>query len=48
MEEKFNNISSTLFLPMRGRIYCTENFRHILKDEETLKLKDKFPPEKGS
>ena len=48
MEEKFNNISSTLFVPMRGRIYCTENFPNILKDEEALKLKDKLPPEKGS
>ena len=48
MEDRFNEISNTLFVPMRGRIYATENFPHILKDEEALKLKDKLPPEKGT
>lgn len=48
MVEEFNIISNTLFVPMRGRIYSTENFPNILKDEEALKLKDKLPPEKGT
>ena len=48
MEENFNKISSTLFVPMRGRIYATENFPNLLRDEEALKLKNKLPPEKGN
>lgn len=48
MEKTFNKKSSTLFIPMRGRIYSTENFPNILKDEEALKLKNKIPPEKGN
>lgn len=48
MVEEFNKISNTLFVPMRGRIYSTENFPNILNDEEALKLKDKLPPEKGT
>ena len=48
MEEKFNKISSTLFVPMRGRIYATEKFPHILNDEEAVKLKNKIPPDKGN
>ena len=48
MVEEFNEISNTLFVPMRGRIYATENFPHLLNDKEALKLKDKLPPEKGT
>ena len=45
MTEKFNKISSTLFVPMRGRIYTAQNFPNILTDEMALKLIDKLPPE---
>ncbi|ORX84475.1 O-methyltransferase [Anaeromyces robustus] len=45
--EEFTEVSDTLFIPLRGRIYSTENFPEILKDEEALKIKDKLPPEKG-
>ena len=48
MVEKFNKISETLFVPLRGRIYATEFFPNILKDEEALKIKDKIPLDKGS
>jgi len=45
MVDEFNKISKTLFIPMRGRIYSTEHFPNILKDDIALKLKDKLPPE---
>lgn len=48
MVEKFNKISETLFVPLRGRIYATEFFPNILKDEEALKIKDKITLDKGS
>ena len=48
MVEKFNKISETLFVPLRGRIYATEFFPNILKDAEALKIKDKIPLDKGS
>ena len=40
---KFNKISKTLFVPMMGRIYSSENFPNILYDETALKLKDTLP-----
>ena len=48
MVEEFNKISNTLFVPIKGRIYSTENFPNILNDEEALKLKGKLPPDKGT
>lgn len=48
MVENFNKISKTLFVPMRGRIYASENFPNILKDDAALKLKDKLPPEESA
>lgn len=40
---KFNKISKTLFVPMMGRIYSSENYPNILYDKTALKLKDKLP-----
>lgn len=40
---KFNKISKTLFVPMMGRIYSSENFPNVLYDETALKLKDTLP-----
>ena len=36
-------VESTLFVPMLGRIYASENFPQILYDEWALGLKDKLP-----
>lgn len=36
-------VESTLFVPMLGRIYASENFPQILYDEMALDLKDKLP-----
>jgi len=36
-------IEDTLFVPMLGRIYASENFRSILYDNKALELKDKLP-----
>eukprot|EP00833_Pecoramyces_ruminatium_P013879 jgi/Orpsp1_1/1187911/evm.model.d7180000061071.1 len=46
MAEEFSTVSDTLFIPMKGRIYSTENFPMVLKDEKALSLKDKLPPPK--
>lgn len=40
----FSTIEDTLFVPMLGRIYASENFPHILHDQKALKLKSKLPP----
>lgn len=36
-------IEDTLFVPMLGRIYASENFRRVLFDYKALELKDKLP-----
>lgn len=41
--EKLGTIESTLFVPMLGRIYASENFPKILYDEKALELKEKLP-----
>ena len=39
----FSNVEDTLFVPMLGRIYASEKFPDILKDEKALELKSKLP-----
>lgn len=41
--EKLGTVESTLFVPMLGRIYASENFPKILYDEKALALKEKLP-----
>lgn len=40
---ELNNIEDTLFVPMLGRIYATENFPHILNDQKAVELKSLLP-----
>lgn len=40
---EFSTVEDTLFVPMLGRIYCSEHFPHILMDQKALDLKDKLP-----
>ena len=40
---EFSTVEDTLFVPMLGRIYCSEHFPKILMDEKALTLKDKLP-----
>lgn len=39
----FSTVEDTLFVPMLGRIYASEKFPNILKDEKALELKEKLP-----
>lgn len=39
----FSTIEDTLFVPMLGRIYASENFPHVLYDPKALELKDQLP-----
>ena len=39
----FNTVEDTLFVPMLGRIYATENFPNILNDKKALELKQRLP-----
>lgn len=39
----FSTVEDTLFVPMLGRIYASENFSHILQDKKALELKSKLP-----
>ena len=39
----FSTVEDTLFVPMLGRIYASENFPHILCDQKALDLKSKLP-----
>ena len=39
----FSTVEDTLFVPMLGRIYSSENLPHILKDEKALSLKPMLP-----
>ena len=41
--DKLGTIEITLFVPMLGRIYASENFPKILYDNRALALKDKLP-----
>ena len=43
MTEKLGVVEDTLFVPMLGRIYASENCREILYDEKALELKEKLP-----
>lgn len=40
---ELDTIEDTLFVPMLGRIYASENFPKILNDKKALELKDKLP-----
>ena len=42
---EFDTIEDTMFVPLLGRIYCSENFPSILRDEKALEIKDKLPRE---
>ena len=39
----FSTVEDTLFVPMLGRIYATENYPDILNDKKALELKAKLP-----
>ena len=39
----FSTVEDTLFVPMLGRIYATENFPHILNDQKAMELKPRLP-----
>lgn len=41
--EELSEVSTTLFVPMGGRIYASEHFPKILYDKKALELKDKIP-----
>lgn len=41
--KELGTVESTLFVPMLGRIYASENFPEILYDEKALALKEKLP-----
>lgn len=36
-------VEDTLFIPMLGRIYASENFPQIVYDKKALELKEKLP-----
>ncbi len=40
---KLDNIEETLFVPMRGRVFASENFKDILYDQKALEIADKIP-----
>ena len=40
---EFSIVEDTLFVPMLGRIYSSENFPNILRDQKALELKSKLP-----
>lgn len=39
----FSTVEDTLFVPMLGRIYASENFPDILHDAKAVELKGKLP-----
>ena len=43
MTRKLGVVEDTLYVPMLGRIYASENCRDILYDKKALELKDKLP-----
>ena len=42
----FGIVENTLFVPLLGRIYASENFPHILNDAVAVSLKKKLPPKR--
>ena len=40
---ELGTVESTLFVPMLGRIYASENYPNILVDEKAFELKRKLP-----
>ena len=40
---ELSSVEDTLFVPMLGRIYASEHFPNILKDDKALELKSKLP-----
>ena len=42
-ETKFGVVEDTLFVPVLGRIYASENCRAILYDKKALELKSRMP-----
>ena len=42
-EKEFGKIEDTLFVPMLGRIYATENFPNILNDKTAINIKERLP-----
>ena len=40
---ELDTLEDTLFVPMLGRIYASENFPNILKDGKALELRDRLP-----
>lgn len=45
MNTEMNEVSKTLFIPMGGRIFASENFPNILNDAKALELKGQIPEE---
>lgn len=43
VQKELGVVEDTLFVPMLGRIYASENCKNILYDETALSLKDKLP-----
>lgn len=40
---KLDNVEETLFVPMRGRVFASNKFPHILNDKKALEIADKLP-----
>ncbi len=45
MSRELGVVEDTLYVPMLGRIYASENCRNILHDGKALELKEKLPEE---
>ena len=45
MSREIGVVEDTLYVPMLGRIYASENCRSILYDQKALELKEKLPEE---
>lgn len=41
--ENLNEIESTLFVPLLGRIFASENYPNLFEDKKSLSIKDKLP-----
>lgn len=41
-----NKIDDSIYIPLKGRIYATENFPQILNDKKALELKESLPEDK--
>ena len=42
---EFNKVEDTLFVPMLGRIWCSNHFPEILYDKKALELGKIIPPD---